>query len=163
MIERYKSLRSSRHYDPGSYVNIAKRQAELDHAYVTSNFFLYETKAQVSSAKANDSYELVAKDIKELHSSYSFDKDVEEYLTEYPFVIQTLALAVGAIEREFDGEYSLSAEILDEGASRKLFAVITTTKPAEEALSSLDEFDRTWWFRIPSRVRNFLEFTVDFA
>lgn len=162
-IAKYRSRSRSRHFDPGHYGRISKQEAEIDGVFVAQHLYLYEVKAGVASSRKDETSTLLTTELAELGRLYSLGDDVTNYLRKYPFLIQILTLAVEPLQKAFGEGYKLSTEIIDEGGRQKLFAVVTTSSRAEAALERLDEFDRSWWFGVPDRVRNFLEFTVDFA
>ena len=82
---------------------------------------------------------------------YRFDdrEAVTGFLQRHDFLVELLVEARQHIRTHFGPDTPAALEVVydpeDEHAEPQLFALVKTTRPAEEALMRLDRLDETWW------------------
>lgn len=89
------------------------------------------------------------------------DSRVQRYLEQNNTLPPLISEALKPLKRYFVGA-TYEFDLLEEGGKEKLFIKILTTLTAEEALTHLDVFDKSWWFKQSKTARRQLEFVLEF-
>lgn len=164
-IKAYNCRIKSKHLSARLSLSELQKLQKDDAAFLETQVFyigeLRRQKEQQKSIPKGDINEIRGK-LEELSLNYEFGNDVEDYLENKPFLIETLFEAVKKIYCYFGEQTPLRLEILKDGASEKLFVLIHVGLEPEEANENLNSFDNEWWFKQSKNIHKRLEFSLEF-
>ena len=91
---------------------------------------------------------------------------VRAYLNQMPELYAVLQAAHRRICDSFASLTGIALEVYnnpEDPNDRKLFVIVQTTQPTEEAVQSLDALDASWWLNASSTYGNRMNIDVEFA
>ncbi len=162
----FHSKVKSRQLNPPLSSDERRRFEQSDEECLATIFFRPAGTPRIKeSPKAIASDSALKEKLAHVFAIYQIDdhSHVEEFLLKNSFLFQVLIQAVDPINTSFGNTKGIKLRLLEDGASAQLFAVIPTSHEPEDAMERLKEFDSNWWFSAPNEIRDFLEFTLEFA
>ena len=91
---------------------------------------------------------------------------VAEFIEQTPIVIDSLFEAWQKINQYFSNQANAALEVFtdpDDSNDRRLFVLILTTLPSDEASSRLDQLDQQWWLSQPIDVKRVMNIDVEYV
>lgn len=103
-----------------------------------------------------------------LAAIYSFKNrnKVAEFLEINPHLTDVLIESRKQVVKHFGTQTKSAIEVFtdpDDGDDRKLFVLILTTLPSDEASSRLDQLDQEWWLTQPIEVKRVMNIDVEYV
>lgn len=103
-----------------------------------------------------------------LDDSFEFkDRNtVVSFLRENPLLVDLLFETRQKISHYFGPETRSALEVFtdpDDGDDHRLFALILTTFPSDEALSRLEQLDQEWWIQQPYEAKRLMNVDVEYV
>lgn len=100
------------------------------------------------------------------HFYFKNSRDVVAFLKHNWFLVDVLFEVRKQFDKYFGADTRSRLEVFtdpdDNNSNPKLFALVVSTLPSNDASTRLGRFDEEWWFDQPSKVRRVLSIDVDY-